>query len=95
MSAPSPVATFSAPKLTDTASVLEFRGSEALCRPYRFDIHLRVSGESARSIDEQAAIGSAATLRLQRGIEGTPFAFQGVLSEVAVLLETTAWALYK
>ncbi len=95
MSAPSPVATFSAPKLTDAASVLEFRGSEALGRPYRFDIHLRVSGEAARNIDEQAAIGTAATLRLQRGTERAPFAFQGVLREVAVLLETTAWALYK
>ncbi|MEM6792267.1 MAG: type VI secretion system tip protein TssI/VgrG, partial [Myxococcota bacterium] len=94
---PPAVATFFAPKLADEATVLEFRGSEALCRPYQFDIHLRVTGMSSREMDEQAAVGSAATLKLRRGADGrdAPFVFQGILSKVAVLVETREWALYQ
>ncbi|MEM6849790.1 MAG: contractile injection system protein, VgrG/Pvc8 family, partial [Pseudomonadota bacterium] len=94
---PPAVATFCAPNLADEATVLEFRGSEALCRPYQFDIHLRVTGMSSREMDEPAAVGSPETLNLPGGADGddAPFVFQGILSKVAVLVETREWALYR
>ena len=94
MSAPAPLARFVAPKLTDRASALEFRGREALGQPYRFDVHLRIVGEDIRAAGERAAVGTEATLRLTRGDE-KPFVVHGILSNVSVLLETASWALYK
>ncbi|MEM1030404.1 MAG: type VI secretion system tip protein TssI/VgrG [Myxococcota bacterium] len=95
MSVAQNLASFVAPSLADQLSVLEFRGEERLCRPFAFDVHLRVTGEKAHAVDDRAAIGSAATLRLQRGDDDRPHVFQGILSRVSLLAGVADWALYR
>ncbi|MBW2528120.1 MAG: type VI secretion system tip protein VgrG [Deltaproteobacteria bacterium] len=83
-------ATLAATSLGDNLRVVAFRGTESLCRPYRFDIHVMVS--SGAAIDLAAAVGSRATLLLQRE-DGAPFKFHGVLGTVRLLVQTPQWSL--
>ena len=46
-------ATLEAGDLAGTLRVVSFRGTEALCRPYRFDIYVQIEGE--QSVDMAAA----------------------------------------
>jgi type VI secretion system secreted protein VgrG len=70
-------------------TLVAFRGSEALCRPYQFEVFFT----SKRAIDLGKAVGHRATLKMDRGT--TPFYFNGVLSTVELKVQTHAWALYR
>ena len=72
------VATLETKALGGTPRVMAFRGTEALCRPYLFEIFVKVEGGSA-SAGLEDAIGTAASLRLEREA-GKPFTFHGILS---------------
>lgn len=86
------LATLTATDLGDDLRVIAFVGTEALCRPFRFDIHFMVGGGG--SIDLAAGIGSRAKLVLQRE-EHQPFTFHGILSSVRLLVQTAQWTLYQ
>jgi type VI secretion system secreted protein VgrG len=85
-------ATLNAPALGDDLRVAAFQGTEALCRPYRFDVHVMVSGGA--SVDLAEVVGERATLTLQRE-SGQAFTYHGVLASVRLLVQTGEWALYQ
>lgn len=62
-----------APSIAPDIRIECLRGSEALCRPYVFDMQLTVTGGELALAE---AVGSAATLRLARDAE-EPQLFHG------------------
>lgn len=70
------------------ARVVGFRGSEGLSRLYAFEVFLQITGPDAHSFEVADAVGSKAALVVSRDDGRDPFAFAGVLSEVALLHET-------
>jgi type VI secretion system secreted protein VgrG len=66
--------------------VVGFRGSEALSRPYAYEIFL-VSSAEGDELDLSDTVGSKATLTIRRGDDAPPFVFAGVLSSVELLHE--------
>jgi len=86
------LATLTAADLGAELHVVAFTGREALCRPYRFDLHVSVEGQP--TLDLAAGIGSRATLTLAREA-GQPCSFHGLLAELQLVVQTPAWALYR
>lgn len=86
------VAKLEASDLSDDLRVVAFRGTEQLCRPYRFDIHFQVAGSAV--LDLANGVGSRATLTLQRE-EDLPFTFHGILASVQLHVQTPQWGLYR
>ncbi|RLB64422.1 MAG: type VI secretion system tip protein VgrG [Deltaproteobacteria bacterium] len=86
------LATLTAAELGDGLRLVAFSGHEALCRPYRFDLHFTVERRTA--LDLAAGIGARATLTLQRE-EGLACVFHGILSQLDLLVQTPEWALYR
>ncbi|MEZ4445454.1 MAG: type VI secretion system tip protein TssI/VgrG [Polyangiaceae bacterium] len=87
------VATLDTDALGGTPRVVAFRGAEALCRPYLFEIFAQVEGGTA-SAGLEDAIGSRATLSLEREA-GKPFIFHGILSAANLVRHQGEWGLYQ
>lgn len=85
-------ATIEATSLAETLRVVSLRGTESLCRPYRFDVYVQIDGEA--SPDLARAVASRATLVLARDA-AQPRVFHGILSDVRLLVQTGTWALYQ
>jgi type VI secretion system secreted protein VgrG len=65
-----------------SGKVVGFRGTEAISRPYHFEIFVQTMGE----FDLKSAIGAKATMVVDRATEGfVPFFFAGVLANVEVV----------
>ncbi|MFT3772858.1 MAG: type VI secretion system tip protein TssI/VgrG [Minicystis sp.] len=65
-----------------SGKVVGFRGTEAMSRPYHFEIFVQMMGE----FDLKSAIGAKATMVVDRATEGfVPFCFAGVLANVEVV----------
>jgi type VI secretion system secreted protein VgrG len=74
--------------LPDAARVIGFRGTEALSRPYVFEVFLQIGGAEAHDFDLGGAVGATAALVVSRDDSREPFVFAGVFSEVSLLHET-------
>lgn len=73
------------------ARVMGFKGAEALCRPFEFDVLFTVPAGT----DVRGAIGASATLTLQRTANAEPMCWHGVLVRLRVLRESAERALYQ
>src|SRR5262249_23639727 len=65
-------------------SVVGFRGSEGLSTLYSFEIHLALPADD---FDPARAVGSRATLSLDRQDGKPPFLFHGIFSELSLVHE--------
>jgi type VI secretion system secreted protein VgrG len=75
----------SASGLPKGARVVGFRGSEGLSRLYGFEVFLAFAPDEAASLDMAEAVNAKATLTLDRQDGRPPFAFHGILSDVALV----------
>lgn len=64
-------------------SVLAFRGSEAISRPYRFEVFLRVHGSELEGFDPRTLLGRRATLTVTAPDDTVRRAVHGAWSSVA------------
>jgi type VI secretion system secreted protein VgrG len=83
----------SSSSLPDTTRLVSFRGTEALCRPYEFEIFFILKDEP--DFDMADAIGAKATLQAHRDDGRDPFVFHGVIATIKHLHETDGRALYR
>jgi len=67
--------------------VIGFRGTEALSRPYVFEVFLQINGAEAHDLDFADAVGAKAALVASRDDDQPPFVFSGIFSEVSLLHE--------
>ncbi|HEY4118939.1 MAG TPA: type VI secretion system tip protein TssI/VgrG [Byssovorax sp.] len=84
---------FTGSAVPDGTALVGFRGREAMSTCYRFDVFVeipRTAGFAATS-----AIGTRVTLSLADDGRPTPFDFQGVVCEVAILLSREPTDLYR
>ncbi|CAN98647.1 rhs family protein [Sorangium cellulosum So ce56] len=72
------------------ARAVGFKGTEALCRPFEFDVLFTVPAGT----DVRAAINARATLTLQRGADAPPMCWHGVFVRLRLLRESADRALY-
>ena len=72
------------------ARAVGFKGTEALCRPFEFDVLFTVPAGT----DVRAAINAPATLTLQRGADSPPMCWHGVFVRLRLLRESADRALY-
>ncbi|WP_437905600.1 type VI secretion system tip protein TssI/VgrG [Sorangium sp. So ce327] len=72
------------------ARAVGFKGTEALCRPFEFDVLFTVPAGT----DVRAAINARATLTLQRGADSPPMCWHGVFVRLRLLRESADRALY-
>jgi len=73
--------------LPDSTRVIGFRGTEALSRPYFFEVFLQINGAEAHDLDFADAVGAKAALVASRDDDSPPFVFAGIFSEVSLLHE--------
>ena len=69
------------------ARVIGFRGTEALSRPYVFEVFLQITGPDAHSFELDDLAGAKACLTVSRDDGRPPFLFAGIFSEAALLHE--------
>ncbi|WP_437634219.1 type VI secretion system Vgr family protein [Sorangium sp. So ce854] len=74
-----------------TARAIGFRGSEALCRPFEFDVLFTVPAGT----DVRKAVAAQATLTLLRGGELPPMCWHGVFARLRLIRESADRALYQ
>jgi type VI secretion system secreted protein VgrG len=75
------------------ARVHSFHGREALCRPYRFDVHLTVP--SANDVDLGDAIGAKVALTMQSR-EGEPLmVFRGIIAAAKLVHQNADFGLLR
>jgi len=74
------------------ARVLQFRGSEALSRPYVFDVHFTVAGDE--EVDLADALHAKTSLFINRSDGAEPVAYHGVLASVRLVRAVRGNALY-
>ena len=85
--------TLHAPSLGDSFRVLAFRGTEAISSPFELEIYAL---GAARAIGEAAeAVGSAASLQVNRPDSSAELAWRGILEAVEVLEAYGDNALYR
>ncbi|WP_159398011.1 type VI secretion system Vgr family protein [Sorangium cellulosum] len=72
------------------ARLAGFKGVEALCRPFEFDVLFTVPAGT----DVRAAVGAAATLTMDRGGDKPPMCWHGVFARLRLLRESAEGALY-
>src|SRR5690242_3394959 len=78
--------TISSSVLPYSARVVGFRGTEALSRPYHFEIFLQMKQELGEEFDLADALGARAKLVMDRAQLGVPpFIFAGVFGDVELL----------
>ena len=77
------------------ARVLAFTGREEISRAYRFEVFVLVAHTLLEETSLDEAIGSAATLEVQRDDGTTRNRWHGVLAEISVLHELPGAALYR
>lgn len=74
--------------LPTSTRVAGFRGTEAISRPYEFEVFLLMQGEESADWDLDSAIGQKASLVIDRKNDGLPpFIFSGVLASMELLHE--------
>jgi type VI secretion system secreted protein VgrG len=82
---------FTAAGVPAKSRVVGFRGTEALSKPYAFEVYLAVpDGEDFKTAD---AIGGKATLTLDRDDGRAPFLFHGILATLELLHHADGQAL--
>jgi type VI secretion system secreted protein VgrG len=78
--------TISSSVLPDSARVVGFHGTEAISRPYEFEIFLALHNEPGEEFDLADAIGAKARLVIDRASEKIPpFFFAGILASVELM----------
>ena len=77
--------------LPDGARVIGFRGTEALSRPYHFDIYVQIPGDE--DVELADGIGGRATLRIEGGF--SPVEYHGVLASLELLRAIEGNSLYQ
>ncbi|MRG90398.1 type VI secretion system Vgr family protein [Polyangium spumosum] len=87
--------TFSSSVLPDTTRVLGFRGTEALSRPYVFEIYLSIPSEESGDVDLDDAVGAKGTLRAQREDDGEQYVIHGLLSGIELVQQAGSAALFR
>jgi len=87
----SEIFTFVSTAFPPNAQVTAFVGREGLSKTYEFDIALKLTG---LDVDTAAAVGSRATLAIDRGFTAPPYLFHGVLSSVELVNDFGAYGLY-
>lgn len=85
---------FSSSGLPDSTRVLGFRGTEALSRPYVFEIYLSVPSEESGDIDLDDVVGAKGTLRAQREDDGEEYLIHGVFSGIELVHQVGAGAMF-
>jgi type VI secretion system secreted protein VgrG len=75
----------------DNATLIGFRGTEQLSKPYEFELYFTVP----TGTDMRKAVGERATVRASRGERAEPFVVHGVLANVRLLHQTAGRALYQ
>lgn len=83
----SDIFTIQSTSLPDGARVIGFRGTEALSRPYVFEVFLQITGPDAHSFELDDLAGAKACLTVSRDDGRAPFLFAGIFSEAALLHE--------
>lgn len=73
--------------LPDSTRVIGFRGTEALSRPYFFEVFLQINGPEAHEFDLADAVGAKAAIVASRDDDRPPFVFSGIFSEVSLVHE--------
>jgi type VI secretion system secreted protein VgrG len=82
---------FTSAGVPSKSRVVGFRGTEALSKPYAFEVYLAVpDGEDFKTAD---AIGGKATLTLDRDDGRPPFLFHGILATLELLHQADGQAL--
>ena len=81
------VFTIQSDSLPEGTRVIGFRGTEALSRPYAFEVFLQVTGPDAHSFELHDLTGGKACLSVSRDDGRPPFLFAGIFSEAALLHE--------
>lgn len=88
------------PAVPATAKVVGFRGTEALTRPYAFDIYVATLGPI--EIEPATAVGQPATLSIDPSpgvlglrTAGPPVEYAGILGRFAIVRATETSTLYK
>ncbi|WP_437505811.1 type VI secretion system Vgr family protein [Sorangium sp. So ce1099] len=74
-----------------TARAIGFKGTEALCRPFEFDVLFTMPAGT----DVRAAVAAPATLTLQRGGDLPPMCWHGVFVRLRLIRELADRALYQ
>ena len=81
--------------LPSSARVLAFTGREEISRAYRFEVFVLIPHALIDETSLDDAIGTAATLEVQRDDGTARNRWHGVLSEISVLHELPGAALYR
>ena len=81
--------------LPHSARVLAFTGREEISRAYRFEVFVLIPHTLLEETNLDEAIGSAATLEVQRDDGTARNRWHGVLAEISVLHELPGAALYR
>lgn len=93
--------TFECGALPPSATVVGFRGTEALTRPYVFDVYLVTKG--GLEVEPDAVVGLPATLQIQRpvdlgsavsGVE-PPVSYSGMVASFQIVGATAGGTLYR
>ncbi|KYF76477.1 hypothetical protein BE11_36700 [Sorangium cellulosum] len=74
-----------------TARAVGFKGTEALCRPFEFDVLFTVPAGT----DVRAAVAAPATLTLLRGGDLQPMCWHGVFARLRLIRDLADRALYQ
>jgi type VI secretion system secreted protein VgrG len=78
--------------LPEQVRLVGFRGTEALSRPYHFDLYFVAADEGEHALDD--AIGAKVKLALDRQDDSAPFVWQGVITSLRLLNQQPGSGLY-
>jgi len=87
--------TFSSSALPESTRVLGFRGTEAVSRPYVFEIYLSVPSEESADVELDDAVGAKGTLSGQREDDGEAYQIHGIVSGIELVQQAGSAALFR
>src|SRR5687767_10808215 len=87
--------TLSSAVLPASSRVVGFRGTEAISRPYSFEIFIVLTSEQAGEFDMADAINAQTTLTMHRDDGRPPFVFHGILASLDLVQEFGGRAFFR